>query len=53
METKLWSVNPGLAVGIAGLGAFIAGMGVHVLTKGMPINSGMKRVAMEAAGKDA
>eukprot|EP00985_Skeletonema_marinoi_P000629 scaffold224_cov108-Skeletonema_marinoi.AAC.27 len=39
METKLWAINPGLAVGLAGAGAFVAGMGVHVLTRGTNINT--------------
>eukprot|EP00984_Skeletonema_dohrnii_P000502 scaffold166_cov106-Skeletonema_dohrnii-CCMP3373.AAC.14 len=44
METKLWPINPGLAVGLAGAGAFVAGMGVHVLTRGTTINTGDRRV---------
>jgi hypothetical protein len=45
METKLWSINPGLAVGLAGAGAFVAGMGVHVITRGAPINKGVEKAS--------
>ena len=45
METKLWAINPGLAVGLAGVGAFVAGMGVHVLTRGTTINTGVDKAS--------
>ena len=45
METKLWPVNPGLAVAISGAGAFVAGMGVHVLTRGTPVNTGVRNAS--------
>jgi len=45
METKLWSINPGLAVGLAGAGAFVAGMGVHVITRGAPINKDVEKAS--------
>lgn len=45
METKLWAINPGLAVGLAGVGAFVAGMGVHVLTRGTTINTGVEKAS--------
>jgi hypothetical protein len=45
METKLWSINPGLAVGLAGAGAFVAGMGVHVLAKGAPVNTSVEKAS--------
>eukprot|EP00574_Skeletonema_japonicum_P008233 CAMPEP_0201714512 /NCGR_PEP_ID=MMETSP0593-20130828/964_1 /ASSEMBLY_ACC=CAM_ASM_000672 /TAXON_ID=267983 /ORGANISM="Skeletonema japonicum, Strain CCMP2506" /LENGTH=89 /DNA_ID=CAMNT_0048203799 /DNA_START=117 /DNA_END=386 /DNA_ORIENTATION=- len=45
METKLWPINPGLAVTLAGAGAFVAGMGVHVLTRGAPINTEVKKAS--------
>ena len=45
METKLWAINPGLAIGLAGVGAFVAGMGVHVLTRGTTINTGVEKAS--------
>lgn len=45
METKLWAINPGLAVTLAGAGAFVAGMGVHVLTRRAPINTEVKKAS--------
>lgn len=46
METKLWAINPGLAVAIAGAGAFVAGMGVHVLTRGTPVNTTVRDASL-------
>lgn len=45
METQLWAINPGLAVTLAGAGAFVAGMGVHVLTRSAPINTEVKKAS--------
>lgn len=45
METKLWAINPGLAVGLAGVGAFVAGMGVHVVTRATPINTEVEKAS--------
>jgi hypothetical protein len=46
METKLWAINPGLAVAISGAAAFVAGMGVHVLTRGTPVNTNVRDASL-------
>ena len=47
MVTQLWAINPGLVVVLSGFGAFVAGMGIHVITRSTSVNSSVENALME------
>mmetsp|Transcript_9290 Transcript_9290/g.20966 ORF Transcript_9290/g.20966 Transcript_9290/m.20966 type:complete len:105 (+) Transcript_9290:127-441(+) len=54
LVTPLWSVNPGLVVVLSGFGAFVAGVGIHIITRSTSINTSLENVMIEeAAAKKA
>ena len=54
MATKLWRVNPGLVIVLSGFGAFVAGVGVHDISKWTSFNSSIEKAMFEeAAAKKA
>lgn len=51
MVTELWAVNPGVAVAMSAIGAFIVGCGVHIITRSTSINTGIEHALEETACK--
>jgi len=47
MVTELWAVNPGVVVGLSSVGAFVIGVGVHMITKGTQVNAGVEHAMHE------
>ena len=47
MVTELWAVNPGVVVGLSSVGAFVIGCGVHMITKGTQVNTGVEHAMHE------
>ncbi len=46
--TELYmGLNPGLLVALSGLGAFVAGMGIHVITRSTSVNSSVENALLE------